>query len=61
MISKDKKTILLMDDRWENFFALDIMFKQTEIKTIQATSGREALLPLHKNDIDLNEILKKCL
>ena len=52
-MEEDKKTILLVDDKIENLFALGITLKPMGLNIIKAKSGKEAIDKLHANSIDL--------
>jgi len=52
-MTEDKKTVLLVDDKAGNLFALNIILKPMNLKIIKAQSGQEAIEKLRENHIDL--------
>lgn len=46
-------SILIVDDRPENLFALEAILRRPDLKIIKAGSGEEALLEVLRHDIAL--------
>ncbi|WP_372937216.1 sigma 54-interacting transcriptional regulator [Seonamhaeicola sp.] len=47
------KTVLIVDDIYENLYLLKVILEEAGYNTIEANDGKQALNKLHKNSIDL--------
>ena len=52
-MSANQPTLLLVDDKWENLFALEQILEDEGYTLLQAQSGHEALRQVLHHDIDL--------
>ncbi|MCF7559922.1 sigma 54-interacting transcriptional regulator [Sabulilitoribacter multivorans] len=47
------KTILIVDDTYENLYLLKVILEQANYSVVEANDGKEGLEKLHKNKVDL--------